>query len=46
MLKERTMANKNEIKDYDRWGKTCVKFTDAPKKETPKKVVRTTKKGK
>lgn len=45
------MANKNEatIKDYDRWGKTCVKFTDnAPKKEekTPKKVVRTTKKGK
>ena len=23
-------------KDYDRWGKTCVKFTDAPKK-TPKK---------
>jgi hypothetical protein len=43
------MADKNKvtIKDYDRWGKTCVKFTDnAPKKETPKKVVRTTKKGK
>ena len=49
------MANKKEAtpKDYDRWGKTCVKFTDntpnnPPKKEanTPKKVVRTTKKGK
>lgn len=44
------MANKKEItpKDYDRWGKTCVKFTDAPKKEakTPKKVVKTAKKGK
>lgn len=45
------MANKKEAtpKDYDRWGKTCVKFTDdAPKKEakTPKKVVKTTKKGK
>ena len=43
------MANKNDIKDYDRWGKTCVKFNDtAPKKEakTPKKVVRATKKGK
>jgi hypothetical protein len=45
------MANKNETspKDYDRWGKTCVKFTDnAPKKETktPKKAVKTTKKGK
>ena len=42
------MANKNEasIKDYDRWGKTCVKFTDPPKKEAPKKVVKTTKKGK
>ena len=45
------MNNKKEasLKDYDRWGKTCVKFTDtAPKKEakTPKKVVRTTKKGK
>lgn len=37
------MANKKEVtpKDYDRWGKTCVKF-DTPKK-TPKKVV---KKGK
>ena len=23
-------------KDYDRWGKTCVKFNDAPK-NTPKK---------
>lgn len=45
------MANKKEAtpKDYDRWGKTCVKFTDnAPKKEikTPKTVVKTTKKGK
>jgi hypothetical protein len=45
------MANKNEAtpKDYDRWGKLGVKFTDnAPKKEakTPKKVVKTTKKGK
>ena len=44
------MANKNEatIKEYDRWGKTCVKFTDPPKKEakTPKKVVKTVKKGK
>jgi hypothetical protein len=44
------MANKNEAspKDYDRWGKIGVKFTDnTPKKEvkTPKKVVRTTKKG-
>ena len=40
------MANKKEItpKDYDRWGKTCVKFTDAPK--TPKKVIKTVKKGK
>lgn len=43
------MANKNETspKDYDRWGKLGVKFTDnAPKKATPKKVVKTTKKGK
>ena len=43
------MANKNEatIKEYDRWGKTCVKFTDSPpKKEATKKVVRPTKKGK
>lgn len=40
------MANKKETpKDYDRWGKTCVTFTDSPKK-TPKKVVRTVKKGK
>lgn len=42
------MAKKNEAtpKDYDRWGKLGVKFTDnAPKKE-PKKVVKTTKKGK
>lgn len=40
------MANKKEAtpKDYDRWGKTCVKFNDpAPK---PKKVVKTVKKGK
>ena len=45
------MANKNEAtpKDYDRWGKTCVKFTDnTTKKDTkaPKKVVKTVKKGK
>ena len=45
------MANKKEVtpKDYDRWGKTCIKFTDdSPKKEakTPKKVVKTVKKGK
>lgn len=40
------MANKNEIKDYDRWGKTCIKLIDPPKKEAPKKVVKTTKKGK
>ena len=45
------MTNKNgsSPKDYDRWGKLGVKFTDnAPKKETktPKKVVRATKKGK
>ena len=41
------MNNKKEAtpKDYDRWGKTCVVFTDAPKK-TPKKVVKTTKRGK
>lgn len=45
------MANKNEVtpKDYDRWGKLGVKFNnDAPQKEvkTPKKVVKTAKKGK
>lgn len=44
------MANKKETpKNYDRWEKTCVKFNDdAPKKEakTPKKVVKTVKKGK
>ena len=45
------MANKKEAtpKDYDRWGKTCVKFTsDTPKKteKTPKKVIKTVKKGK
>lgn len=42
------MSNKNDvIKDYDRWGKTCVKFIDnTPKKETPKKPVKTVKKGK
>lgn len=34
------MANNKETtpKNYDRWGKTCVKFTDAPKKQTPKKT--------
>lgn len=33
------MANNKETtaKNYDRWGKTCVKFTDTPKK-TPKKT--------
>lgn len=44
------MANKKETtpQSYDRWDKTCVKFTDAPKKEakTPKKAVNTAKKGK
>ena len=45
------MANKKEAtpKDYDRWGKTCVTFTDnTPKKEAKatKKVVKTVKKGK
>lgn len=41
------MANKKEVtpKDYDRWGRTCVKFDDPPKK-APKKVGKTTKKGK
>ena len=33
-------------KDYDRWGKTCIKFTDDTPKKTPKKVVKTTKRGK
>lgn len=42
------MNNKKEapVKDYDRWGKTCVAFTDDAKKKTPKKVVRSVKKGK
>ena len=45
------MAKNNEVtpKDYDRWGKTCVKFNDdTSKKETktPKKVVKIVKKGK
>ena len=42
------MANKNEttVKDYDRWGKTCVKFTDNTPKSAPKKVSKATKKGK
>ena len=45
------MASKKEVtpKDYDRWEKTCVKFTDdTTKKETktPKKTVKTVKKGK
>ena len=32
------MANKKEVtpKDYDRWGKTCVKFDNPPKKPTKK----------
>ena len=43
------MANKKEVtpKDYDRWGKTCIKFTDnTPKKEAPKKAIKPVKKGK
>ena len=41
------MANKKETpKEYDRWGKTCVTFTDSAPKKPPKKVVRTVKKGK
>ena len=45
------MANKREAtpKDYDRWGNTCIKFTDnTTKKEekASKRVVRATKKGK
>ena len=32
----------NQKKNFDRWDKTCVKFTDAPKKKVVKKV----KKGK
>lgn len=42
------MANKKEAtpKEYDRWGNTCVVFTDNTPKRTPKKVVRTVKKGK
>lgn len=45
------MANKKEAtpKDYDRWEKTCVTFTDSSPKKTdkaPKKVVKTVKKGK
>ena len=32
------MTNKKEQtpKEYDRWEKTCVKFNDAPKKQTSK----------
>ena len=42
------MNNKKEAtpKDYDRWGKTCVVFTDSTPKKAPKKVVKTVKKGK
>jgi hypothetical protein len=42
------MANKKEVtpKDYDRWGRTCVKFTDNTPQKAPKKVGKTTKKGK
>ena len=29
------MADKK--KDYDRWGKTCIKVTSKPKKKTVKK---------
>lgn len=41
------MANKKEVtpKDYDRWGKTCISFTDNTSKKT-KKVVKPVKKGK
>lgn len=32
-------------KDYDRWGRTCIKMLDdTPKKATPKKVVKKVKK--
>ena len=39
------MANKKEQtpKTYDRWEKTCVKFTDAPKKQTAKKTNKASK---
>ena len=45
------MEKKKELtpKDYDRWGRTCIKLIDdTPKKEvkTPKKAVKTVKKGK
>lgn len=45
------MAKNKEVtpKDYDRWGKTCVIFTDNTSKKaekTPKKVVKTATKGK
>ena len=42
------MANKKELtpKDYDRWDRTCIKLIDNAPKKTPKKVVKTTKKGK
>lgn len=44
------MSNKKETtpNGYDRWDKTCVKFTDNTQKKakTPKTVVRTAKKGK
>ena len=42
------MTNKKDVtpKEYDRWGKTCIKFNDDTPKKTPKKVVKTTKRGK
>ena len=42
------MNNKKDVtpKEYDRWGKTCIKFTDDASKKTPKKVIKTVKKGK
>jgi hypothetical protein len=43
------MKNETTPKGYDRWDKTCVKFTDtAQKKEakTSKKAVKAVKKGK
>lgn len=41
------MAKKETTpKDYDRWGKTCIQFTDNTPKKAQKTVVRTIKKGK
>lgn len=41
------MANKKETpKDYDRWGKVGITLISSPKNKTPKKIVKTVKKGK